>query len=167
MGGHEDSLAFALARSGPLFRTAWLLSGDFHLSEDLVQDTLGKVYVKGVSRIDDPAAYAQTVLLRGFLSHRRRRSSTERPEATLPERAGVDEDPTLRLALLDGLAHLDRADRAVLGLRYWEDLDVATTADRLQLTRGAVRMRSARALQRLRAVLGDDLAGAPGKEELR
>jgi RNA polymerase sigma-70 factor (sigma-E family) len=153
---------FAAARSGPLFRCAWLLTGDWHLSEDLVQETLGRMYRgwRGVSRIDDPAAYAHTVLVRTYLSHRRRRSNQERPTGSLPDlvdSSGGESGTTLRLTLLDGLARLDRLDRAVLVLRYWEDWDVQATAELLQVSPGAVRARCVRALARLRLVLGDNL----------
>ena len=78
----DEFMEFASARSGHLFRSACLLtSGDVHLAEDLVQETLGRMYALWgrVSRIGNPAAYAQTVLVRTFLSHRRRRSATELP----------------------------------------------------------------------------------------
>jgi DNA-directed RNA polymerase specialized sigma24 family protein len=79
---------FAAARSGPMFRTAWLLTGDWHLAEDLVQESLGKIYRKwrGLSDMHDPAAYARTVLVRTFITHRRLRRTNERPAATVPER---------------------------------------------------------------------------------
>ncbi|GAB2443621.1 sigma factor [Streptomyces incanus] len=84
-GGYGD---FAVARAGHLYRSACLLTaGDTHLAEDLVQETLGRVYVHWgrVSRVDNPAGYAQTVLTRAFLTHRRRRSSTERSTAVFPD----------------------------------------------------------------------------------
>lgn len=157
-----DFVEFASARSGPLFRTAWLLTGDWHLSEDLVQETLGKMFRRWrrLSRIEEPAAYAHTVLVRTYLSQRRRRSSQERPTDPLPERPSQETtaaDASLRLTLLSGLGRLDRSDRAVLVLRYWEDLDVQTTARLLEMTPGAVRTRCSRALDRLRRVLGNDL----------
>lgn len=157
--GFED---FASARGAALFRTAWLLTGDWHLAEDLVQETLGRLFSRWslVARADSPHAYAQTVLLRSFLSRRRRRSSHERP-AELLEPADDhrdDGDADLRVVLLGALAQLDRTDRAVLVLRYWEDLDAPATATLLGITPVAVRTRSRRALDRLRAVLGDDLA---------
>ena len=77
---------FARARAPQLLRSAWLLCGDRHLAEDLVQETLAKVYVR-LARLDNPAAYAQTTLVRTYLSLRRRRSSTEQPYADLPDRA--------------------------------------------------------------------------------
>ena len=155
-----DYLEFAAARSGPLFRTACLLTGDWHLAEDLVQETLAKMYRswRRISRVDSPVAYADTVLVRTFLSQRRRRSSTERPSDRLPAAAGPAQDAELRMALLDGLARMTAKDRAVLVLRYWEDRSVEETAQVLQLSSGAMRAQSMRALQRLRALLGDQLA---------
>lgn len=156
-----DYLEFAAARSGPLFRTACLLTGDWHLAEDLVQETLAKMYRswRRINRAQSPVAYADTVLVRTYISQRRRRSSTERPSDRMPDTAaGPAPDAELRLALLDGLARLAARDRAVLVLRYWEDRSVEETAQALRLSPGAVRARSLRALQRLRAVLGTELA---------
>ncbi|MER6038587.1 MULTISPECIES: SigE family RNA polymerase sigma factor [unclassified Streptomyces] len=155
-----DYLEFAIARSGPLFRTACLLTGDWHLAEDLVQETLAKMYRswRRISRAGSPVAYADTVLVRTFLSQRRRRSSTERPSDRLPDAAGPARDAELRMALLDGLARMAARDRAVLVLRYWEDRSVEDTAQVLRTTPGAVRAQSKRALQRLRTLLGGQLA---------
>ncbi|MEW1696605.1 SigE family RNA polymerase sigma factor [Streptomyces sp. NPDC093249] len=154
----DEFLEFASARSGHLFRSACLLtSGDTHLAEDLTQETLGRMYVLWgrTARIGNPAAYAQTVLVRTFLSHRRRRSATERPLGELPDRAPDDgQDPALRIALLDALAGLAPKDRAVVVLRYWEDRSVEETADALHVSSAAVRTRSSRALAKLRQRLG-------------
>jgi RNA polymerase sigma-70 factor (sigma-E family) len=155
---------FAAARGQHLVRTAFLLTGgDAHLAEDLTQETLGKLYGKWrrVAGLDNPAGYAQTVLVNTFLSHRRRRSSTEHVTDTIAEAPVTDPDPSLRLTLLRALGELPAQDRAVLVLRFWEDRSVEETAHALHLSAGAVRSRSARALTRLRAVLGtelDDLA---------
>ncbi|MEF9906049.1 SigE family RNA polymerase sigma factor [Streptomyces sp. P9-A2] len=156
-GGYGD---FAAARAGHLYRSACLLTaGDTYLAEDLVQETLGRVYVhwRRVSRADNPAGYAQTVLTRAFLTHQRRRSSTERSAAAFPERPSTDDDPSLRLTLLDALARLPTKDRAVVVLRYWEDRSVQETADAMNVSSAAVRTRSVRALARLRELLGEDL----------
>jgi RNA polymerase sigma-70 factor (sigma-E family) len=161
-GGFEE---FAGARTAQLHRSAWLLCGDRHLAEDLVQETLAKVYVRWHRRlgprIDNPAAYAQTTLVRTFLSARRRRSSGELPYADVPEQTGADHAPDseLRLALLQALDGLAPLDRAVLVLRYLEDLAVAEVADRLGLSPGAVRNRSMRALERIRPLLDASLVG--------
>lgn len=152
MAKHREFEEFAIARTAQLYRSAYLLCGDRHGAEDLVQETLAKVYVKWGRRIDNPAAYAQTALVRTFLSQRRRRSSQELPYADLPDSPSVDptEASDLRLSLQDVLDGLAPLDRAVLVLRYSEDLSVAEVADRLGLTSGAVKNRSMRALERAR-----------------
>lgn len=155
-----DFLEFAHARSDQLYRTACLLTGDRHLAEDLVQETLAKMFRswRRIDRAQSPVAYAHTVLVRTFTSYWRRRSARERPVDRFPDRASVEPgDPELRLTLLDGLAQLAPKDRAVLVLRYWEDRPVDETAQMLKLSAGAVRTRSLRALQKLRDVLGDEL----------
>lgn len=167
----DEFLEFAAARSGHLFRSACLLtSGDTHLAEDLVQETLGRMYAlwgrtglmgRAAARIDNPAGYAQTVLVRAFLSHRRRRSADERPLGELPDRAHArapGDDPALRVALLGALAELAPKDRAVIVLRYWEDRSIEETARAMQVSSAAVRTRSVRALARLRERLGGGIA---------
>ncbi|PWI11759.1 SigE family RNA polymerase sigma factor [Streptomyces sp. NWU339] len=161
-GGRMDGYReFAAARAGHLYRSACLLTaGDTHLAEDLVQETLGRVYVRWgrVARADNPAGYAQTVLTRAFLAHRRRRSSTEHSTAEFPDLPGAaTDDPSLRLTLLDALARLPAKDRAVIVLRYWEDRSVQETADTMNASPAAVRTRSVRALARLRELLGEEL----------
>lgn len=156
---HDEFLEFATARSGQLFRTAWLLCGDWHLAEDLVQTTLGKLYRswRRVKAADNPDAYARTVLTRSYLSWRRRRSSGEQPYSALPDSADHHVDPALRLTLLTALGELSRKDRTVLVLRFWEDLSVEQTARQMGCSQGAVRNRSQRALARLRTILGVEL----------
>ncbi|MFF2523994.1 SigE family RNA polymerase sigma factor [Streptomyces liangshanensis] len=154
----DDFKQFAAGRTNPLFRSACLLtSGDTHLAEDLVQETLGRMYaVWGrVARIDNPAGYAQTVLVRTFLTHRRRRSATERPVEEIPEAVlHSADDPALRVALLAALGRLAPKDRAVVVLRYWEDRSIEETAEAMHCSPAAVRTRSVRALAKLREQLG-------------
>ncbi|MEV8393360.1 SigE family RNA polymerase sigma factor [Streptomyces sp. NPDC057539] len=158
----DDFREFAAARTNQLFRSASLLTGgDTHLAEDLVQETLGRMYALWgrVARIDNPAGYAQTVLVRTFLTHQRRRSATERPLGELPEPAQVlGDDVDLRIALLDALGRLSAKDRAVVVLRYWEDRSVEETADAMQVSSAAVRTRSVRALAKLRDQLDGKFA---------
>ncbi|WP_327290551.1 SigE family RNA polymerase sigma factor [Streptomyces sp. NBC_01198] len=155
-------LEFARARAGPLYRSACLLaSGDTHLAEDLVQETLGRMYLVWgrTAKLGNPAAYAQTVLVRAFLTHQRRRSSGERPIAEPPDLpAAPGSDTTLRVTLLEALARLAPKDRAVLVLRYWEDRSIEETAAALEASPGAIRTRSVRALGRLRDELGGELS---------
>ncbi|MEU8483624.1 SigE family RNA polymerase sigma factor [Streptomyces sp. NPDC048641] len=153
---------FAEARTGHLFRSACLLtSGDTHFAEDLVQETLGRMYVVWgrSSRVGNPAAYAQTVLIRAFLAHQRRRSAQERPSDELPETTdSAPGDASLRITLLDALRQLPPKDRAVIVLRYWEDRSVMETAEILNVSSAAVRTRTTRALARLREQLGGSVA---------
>ncbi|WP_059010223.1 SigE family RNA polymerase sigma factor [Streptomyces specialis] len=154
----EEFHDFATRRGSALYRSACLLtSGDTHLAEDLVQETLGRMYIAWGRRkcIDNPAAYAQTVLVRVYLAHRRRRSSGESPVVRLPEQTVEQGDSPLRVTLLQALAELPRLDRAVLVLRFWEDLSVEQTAEILRTSSSAVRTRSSRALSKLRTQLGD------------
>jgi RNA polymerase sigma-70 factor (sigma-E family) len=150
---------FARARTPHLLRSAWLLCGDAHQAEDLVQETLAKVYVrwhrKLVGRIDNPAAYAQTTLARTFLSARRRRWSGELPHAEPPEVVHPDRaaETDLQLLVAEALAGLAPADRVVLVLRYLEDRSVREVAALLGISEGAVRNRSLRALDRLRPLV--------------
>ncbi|MGV9269270.1 SigE family RNA polymerase sigma factor [Kitasatospora sp. NPDC003701] len=162
-----EFLELVSSRTGHLYRSACLLTGgDTHHAEDLVQEALSRMYVLwrraawtgGRYRIDNPGAYAHTVMVRTFLAQQRRRSSGERPTGELPEPEGREADSTLRLTLLDALTRLPAKDRAVLVLRYWEDRSVEETAEVLRASSGAVRTRTTRALGRLRALLGDSLA---------
>ncbi|MFJ1705888.1 SigE family RNA polymerase sigma factor [Kitasatospora sp. NPDC088346] len=159
--GPLEFLDFAVACGGQLYRTAYLLTGgDPHLAEDLVQEALSRMFVRWrrLSRLENPAGYARTVLVNTFLSQRRRRSSREQVTFEFPEIAVTDHDPALRLTLLRALRDLSAQDRAVLVLRFWEDRSVEETAEVLRLSATAVRSRSHRALNRIRALLGDEFA---------
>ncbi len=150
----DDFDDFIRARTSHLYRTAWLLAGDRHHAEDLVQETLAKMFL-GWRGIDNPPAYAQTVLTRTFLSQRRRRSWTEQPISTVPDRAGPTSDLELRLSLQQALAQLAPLDRAVLVLRFFEDRSVEQVALDLGKTANSIKNRTSRALDRIRDVLGE------------
>jgi RNA polymerase sigma-70 factor (sigma-E family) len=157
----EEFSDFVAARADHLYRQAWLLAGSRAAAEDLVQTALTKAYAawSRVRRADDPAAYVHGVLMKSYLSDRRRRSSGEQPVADPrtdtdsladPAEAHID-----RLALVGSLARLGRTDRAVVVLRYWDDRSVAETAATLGLSEAAVKNRSLRALRRLAEDLSD------------
>ena len=161
---HEEFEEFAVARTPQLYRAAWLMCGDAHRAEDLVQETLAKVYARWHRRwgapIEHPVAYAHTTLTRTYISLQRRRSSHEAPTEHLPEEpasVGPGGDAATRLVLRQALDQLAPMDRAVLVLRYLDDVSVADTAAALGVSPGAVRNRSIRALDRLRAELGPSL----------
>ena len=148
---------FVAATSGRLLGTAVLLCGDHHLAQDLVQTTYTKVFTswRRVRGADNPVAYARAILLKTYLSHQRRRSSSESPVEVVPDAAGVGPDTTVRMDLLTALGELSQQDRAVLVLRYWEDLSVGETSRALGITDVACRSRTSRALARLRAHVPD------------
>lgn len=156
MATEEQFSEFAHSVAPMLHRTAWLLTTDRHAAEDLVQDTLERMYgvMRRRRRLDNPAGYARTVLVRLHVDQRRRRSSTEVIMSELPE-AGTETDRSGVLALQAALDELGRQDRAVVILRYYFGLSVAETAREIGISDGAVKMRAARALGRLRERLTD------------
>ena len=154
MAGTEGYDEFVQAQAQRLARTAWLLTGDPHAAEDLVQDTLVKLFVswKRVVRTDDPGQYTRAVMVNAFISGRRRKSSRELPTDTIVETAHHGTEH-LRTDLLRALAVLDRTDRTILVLRYFEDLSPTDVAAQVGMTPGAVRTRTSRALVRIRPLL--------------
>lgn len=152
---------FVVARSQGLYRTALLLTASPHAAEDLVQATLVKAYVGWwrVRGAADPVAYAHGILVKTFRSDRRRRSSQELPTDRVRETEARERtpEPADRIVLLDALRRLPDTDRAVVVLRYWEDLSVHDTATALHLSQAAVKNRSLRALRTLRTLLDDHL----------
>ncbi|WP_377324306.1 sigma-70 family RNA polymerase sigma factor [Pimelobacter simplex] len=154
MQDRDGFRSFAAERLPALHRSALFLVGDPYLAEDLVQETLTRLFVAwGRTTIDNPAAYAHTVLTRVFLSSRRRRSSSEYPVDTVPEVSYDDSDIAARLDLQRGLALLGEVDRAIVVLRYLDDRSVDEVAGIVRLTPGNVRVRASRALTRLRDVV--------------
>jgi RNA polymerase sigma-70 factor (sigma-E family) len=161
--GFED---YVRARGDALRRFAYLLCGDRHLGEDLVQEVLIKAYRRW-SRIeaDDPDAYLRTALVRSHVSWLRRRSSGERPRwetkadegRSTPDFADQHASRDDLWARLDGLT---RAQRAVLVLRYYEDLDDRQIAEVLRCAMSTVRVHAARGLARLRTELATASGGS-------
>jgi RNA polymerase sigma-70 factor (sigma-E family) len=155
----EEFAEFVSARSPQLYRSAYLLTGSPHAAEDLVQTALAKTYAAWwrVRAAHDPVAYVHGVLIKSFLSERRRRSAGELPVGEVPERATDDpaQRATERATLLAALAGLPPLDRAVVVLRFWEDRSVAQTAADLDLSEAAVKNRSLRALRALRGLLAE------------
>jgi RNA polymerase sigma-70 factor (sigma-E family) len=155
---------FVALQSDRLYRSAYLLTTTPHAAEDLLQTTLAKAFAgwRRLRTTDDPVAYTHRILLNAFLSERRLRRSSELPVGELPEQyvagaAVAPSDVADRVTLMAALAELTPLDRAVVVLRYWHDLSVATTAADLHLTESAVKNRTGRALSRLRDLLADDL----------
>jgi RNA polymerase sigma-70 factor (sigma-E family) len=140
-----------------LRRTAYLLCGDWHHADDVTQTVLTKLYrnwnkIQERERID---SYVRTVLVRATFERRRRfwwwrELSSAQPPETATE---VDSHVEDRLVLLEALGKMPPRQRAVLVLRFWEDLDVAETAATLGCSEGTVKSQTARGLTNLRAML--------------
>ncbi|NUR08073.1 MAG: SigE family RNA polymerase sigma factor [Nocardioidaceae bacterium] len=143
--------AFVAARSGALFGTALLLTGDRHLAEDLLRTALAKSWLAWRRITGDPEAYVRRVLVNTYVSMWRRRWNGETPTETLPEEgrdeAGAEVRHDLRLAL----RRLPRRQRAVVVLRYVEDLSERQVAELLGCSVGTVKSQASRALAKLAA----------------
>ncbi|MGX6607699.1 SigE family RNA polymerase sigma factor [Micromonosporaceae bacterium Da 78-11] len=167
----EDFAEFVTAARTPLLKTARLLTGDWHLGQDLLQATLTKVYLRWgqADRWESPLAYTRAVMVNTYCSWYRRRWRHEVPHGTLPETLDTRGDPADAVAVGDGLTRalleLPRRHRAVLVLRYYEDLTVQQTATVLGCPPGTVTSLSARALARLRTSPG--LRPVPVPEKAR
>jgi len=152
-----DFNEFVRLNSTTLLRRAFLLTADRHLAEDLLQTTLAKVALRWSSVVSkgDPMPYVRTALVRTAIGWRRRRWSGEIPSGTLPEDGRGD------LAdVVDGREHMRQAlravpvrQRAVLVLRFFDDLTEAQTAQALGCSIGTVKSQTAKGLARLRGVL--------------
>ncbi len=140
-----------------LYRTAYLLLGEHQLAEDLVQTSLAKTYAAW-GKVREPAAaagYARVVLANTAASWFRRRSwRNELPSEELPERA-THPEPSDRPAVIAALSTLPPRQRAVVVLRYFDDLSVREVADALDISEGTVKSQTSAALVKLRARLGD------------
>jgi RNA polymerase sigma-70 factor (sigma-E family) len=153
----EAFRAFAFSRRSGLRRTAYLLCGDWHQADDLVQTTLVKLYVAWgrVRSGHEPDAYTRRILTRCFLDERRRPWRREAPVERLDECPAVSTPSDDMLDLRAALERLPRRQRATIVLRYWSDATVSETADALGCSEGTVKSQSARAIDTLRGVLGE------------
>ncbi|HET7736672.1 MAG TPA: SigE family RNA polymerase sigma factor [Nocardioidaceae bacterium] len=165
---HEVELReFVSGRGAALSRTAFLLTGDHQAAEDLVQDT----YVVLVRRWQksgtlDPEAYVRKILYSRFVDGWRRRRLRELPSASPPDAAGGDEARMAidRLTLHEALTRLTPRQRAVLVLRFYEDLTETQAAAALGISPNTVKSQTRVALQRLRDLAPDAVASFEGVE---
>jgi RNA polymerase sigma-70 factor (sigma-E family) len=158
VGAEPDGFReFVAARSPALLRTAWMLTGDPQLAEDLLQTALARAWPHW-SRIRDgqPEQYVRKILVRTHAAWRGRRWRGETPTAELPDVAESDpfaasED---RVVLSRALFALPVRQRQVVVLRYYDDLSELAVADLLGCSTGTVKSQAAKGLQKLRALLG-------------
>lgn len=144
----EGFTEWAGARQRQLLRSAYLLTGDQHRAEDLVQEALTKVALRW-SRLanGNPTAYALRIIARDNISWWRRRRDV--PSGTVADR-GTSTEPEVALVVRRALGRLTPNQRAVLVLRHFEDLTERQTADVLGVSLGTVKSQNAAALDRLR-----------------
>ena len=152
MSGTPGFAEFVAARSPALLRTAYLLTGDWAAGEDLLQTTLEQCWRRWGRLRGNPEAYVRQAMLRTFLSWRRRRWTGEVPTQELPE-VGVDDATGAvddRDRVWQALLRLPRRQRAVVVLRYFDDLSESETAHALGISVGTVKSQASKALASLR-----------------
>ncbi|WP_436700296.1 SigE family RNA polymerase sigma factor [Nocardioides sp. BYT-33-1] len=156
----EEFAAYVAERRPRLFRAAWLLCGDPHQAEDIVQAALTRLYVAWprVRRADSVDAYVRRAVVNAHLDEGRR---PWRREASAGE--GLPEVPVAATAveehdaLWTALRALPPGQRRVVVLRHWWGLSVEETAADLDVSTGTVKSQTSAALAALRAALADDL----------
>lgn len=151
---------FVAARSTRLLRTAYLLTHDHALAEDLLQTALTKAWFAW-SRIEkDPEPYVRKILFNTYATWWRRKWNGEQAHADLPESPAREHGADDRHDLWDAMGRLPRRQRAVIVLRFVEDLTEAETARILGVSTGTVKSQTSKALAKLRidpALAADDL----------
>ncbi len=162
---------FVAQRMSALLRYAVVLTGDAHLAQDVVQEALARAHPRwsGICRLEVPELYVRKMILNEFLSWRRRWARVVPVAEVLdpgdastatPDAAATHAE---RDALLPELARLPRRQRAVLVLRYYEDLSDGEIAERLGCHPGTVRGYASRALQALRVRVADGESARTGR----
>lgn len=158
---------FVQGRSPSLLRTAWMLTGDAALAEDLLQTALARTWPHWARvRQGHPAAYVRAVMVRTNASWRARFWTRERATDLttagdgIPTEQYAATDPsgpvTDRVVLMDALAQLPVRQRQAVVLRYFDDLPVREVAEIMACSEGTVKSQTAKALVRLRQVMGED-----------
>ena len=162
----EDFAEFAETASPQLRRTAFLLCGNWHTAEDLVQTTLAKVFVswRKIRRRDAVRAYAARTLVNTYMADKRSKRAAEVLTDRFPDRPVEPHAPETRMVVLGALATLPPRARAVVVLRYWEDLSVDQVAAMLGCSPGTVKSLASGALSKLRAAVDPDLTGRDPSE---
>jgi RNA polymerase sigma-70 factor (sigma-E family) len=156
--GVDDFRDFVRQRTPALSRNAYLLTGDHQLAEDLLQSALANTYrhwrrIRG----DNPEAYVRQAMYHQHIAWWRRRRVTEHLTGTPHEQPATDPaaDTDLRLTVIAALRQLTPKQRAVIVLRYYDDLTEAQTADVLGCRLGTVKRHGHDALRRLREIAPD------------
>ncbi|MGI5490916.1 SigE family RNA polymerase sigma factor [Microtetraspora malaysiensis] len=152
----DEFAAFVAARGTSLLRVAYLTSGDEGEAEDLLQTALERAYRNWDRvRYDNPEPYVRRIIVNTSIDRARRRAILRIiPMHSPPEPSPYETDVDLRHVLMDTLRALPPRQRAVIVLRYWEDLSEAQTAEILGCSAGTVKSQASKALARLRKAMG-------------
>jgi RNA polymerase sigma-70 factor (sigma-E family) len=164
-GWEREFADYAAARALSLRRTAYLLTGDWHRADDVTQATLTKLYLawRRIERRDGLDAYVRKMLVNAALDEKRRSWRREWATPDLPDHAAPADRADDRMQLRKALEGLPKTQRAVVVLRFWEDLSVADTAAVLGIREGTVKSAAARGLAALREVLQGSRNGEPAR----
>lgn len=151
-----DFGAYVRERRPALIRFALALTANSSDAEDLVQTALTRTALrwKSVRNRDNPDAYVKQAIVRQHINHWRRWSSREFPTGTMPERPSAPVDVETREVVWNALAGLPPRQRAVIVLRYYEDLSEAQIAQTLGCSQGTVKSQAAKAMRHLRGMTG-------------
>jgi RNA polymerase sigma-70 factor (sigma-E family) len=164
----DDQYAAYVAQSwSRLFRTAYALTGDYREAEDLLQTALLKVYAAWhrIDAADAPDAYVRRILINQVISWRRRsRHHAEIVSNAPPERVVASPDAAVveRAAMWDALRQLPPRQRAIVVLRFYEDLSERDIADLMDVAPGTVKSQCSAALAKLQAALSSDVVDPTG-----
>ncbi|MEV0593314.1 SigE family RNA polymerase sigma factor [Nonomuraea cavernae] len=157
---HRDFTEFVATRSDSLIRLAYVLTNDQHTAEDLLQTALTKTAAHWRRIRDSPEAYVRRVMYREQVGRwRSPRWGRERVVQTPPERVAHDRtgEVDTRLTLAQALRSLPARKRAVLVLRYYEDLPESEVAKIMGCSVGTVRSQTHQAVARLRQLVGETI----------
>ena len=159
--GAEGFAQFVEARQRALQRTAWLLTGDWAVAEDLVQTALVRSWPRWerIRRRDDPEIYVRRAMVNTWASWRRRRWWGERPSETVPDTQAAGDVATevaVRIAVQSALRSLSARQRAVFVLRVYDDLSEAQVAHVLDCAVGTVKSTASRGLARLQTSMAPE-----------
>ena len=143
---------YVATRGRGLWRSAWLLTGDAQRAEDLVQTALVKCWRRWDQIAADGSVdgYVRRAMVTTYTDWRRRRWSGEVPTDAIPDDWTADADLAVRQDVLSALAQLPRGQRAVIVLRFYDDLTEVQTAAALGVSVGTVKSQTARAFKALR-----------------
>ena len=155
MSDRDSFEEYVVARRSALLRTAYLLTGSHADAEDLVQTALIKCVPVWKRIADRPEPYVRQVLVRESISRWRRRRWRETSVDDVPDGAVAEPDVAGRVALRQALGALPPRQRAVIVLRYYEDLTERETASVLGVAVGTVKSQARDGLARLRQRLPD------------